>query len=170
MSISNQLQMDAESLEALTAQICCASLGIVPKDIILPLGLVTIPGHVRTLATEILFDPNYDPLHVATWKCIASLPVDIRRDIISNLLVIGGPAMLPGVIDRFFQEMKAICDPNLQHLIPYLHIIETPFPPNRHASIGAALFQAAGFQSSFTVDIEEFKKSKKVPDWTNYQN
>ncbi|SNX83717.1 related to ACT1 - Actin [Melanopsichium pennsylvanicum] len=73
-------------------------------------GVIVIPGWVRERAAELLFEASDDEddasLIDMTVETIAKLPIDLRRTMCENVLVSGGTAMLPGLINRFRTQLQ----------------------------------------------------------------
>ncbi|GMR48400.1 hypothetical protein PMAYCL1PPCAC_18595, partial [Pristionchus mayeri] len=81
-----------------------------PSEMILPMGteMLVVPGYVRELAAEILFDSNSEDepgLHEMIHNIIARCPLDLRKKLFSRLLIIGGLAHLPGLLPRLKAEI-----------------------------------------------------------------
>lgn len=66
----------------------------------------------REFACEVLFDDDIDGKSMATLLLDALLqaPIDLRRQLAENILVIGGTAMLPGFLHRLHAELLSLLD------------------------------------------------------------
>lgn len=128
-------------------------------------GTLTIPGWIRERATEYLFQGDIDEgsvaevildslLKVSDYLFMIILkflltslqiPRDLRKSMISSILVVGGTAMLPGFIPRLQTELVRALTPRdehsnrhqrvpyspyrcLQPLLPYIGILNNPSP------------------------------------------
>ncbi|GJJ08362.1 hypothetical protein Clacol_002576 [Clathrus columnatus] len=106
---------------------------------------LVIPGWVRERAAEYLFQGDIDESSVAevVLDSLLKIPRDLRKSMISSILVVGGTAMLPGFISRLNLEIvRALTsrDENnkrkkrlpynpyrcLQPLLPYVGILNSP--------------------------------------------
>ena len=73
-------------------------------------GSLIIPGWIRERAAEVLFEQ--DPIGEAhdiprlILGVLRNLPIDIRRPLISSILVVGGTASLPGFIPRISSTLR----------------------------------------------------------------
>lgn len=70
-------------------------------------------GHERFKVPEILFDPSIcgrelKGIHQATYDCVTSCDIDLRRDLLKNIVLSGGTTMFPGIADRLAAEVKAL--------------------------------------------------------------
>ncbi|CAG0886170.1 unnamed protein product [Cyprideis torosa] len=82
-----------------------------PPDVYYPLdGLTTlvIPGKVREFAGEALFECDEDgnTTNSSILRCILDSPIDARKDLLENILVIGGTAEMNGLKDRLMDELR----------------------------------------------------------------
>jgi actin len=62
---------------------------------------------------EVLFDPmmsgrELPGIHMATWTCVMKCEIDIRRDLLNNIVLSGGTTMFPGIAERLTSEIKAL--------------------------------------------------------------
>ncbi|KAF8372360.1 arp-11 [Pristionchus pacificus] len=81
-----------------------------PSEMILPMGteMLVVPGHVRELAAEVLFDSSSEDepgLHEMIHNIVARCPLDLRKKLFSRLLVVGGLAHMPGLLPRLKAEI-----------------------------------------------------------------
>ncbi|KAF8135091.1 actin family [Boletus edulis] len=71
-------------------------------------GALIVPGWIRERAAEVLFEGgDVDESSVAEvlLEAILKVPVDLRKTLVSSILVTGGTAMLPGFIPRLHTEL-----------------------------------------------------------------
>jgi actin-related protein len=67
----------------------------------------------RFKVPELLFNPMLNhqekpSMHDATYKCIQSCDIDLRRDLYRNIVLSGGNTMFPGMAERLTNEIKAL--------------------------------------------------------------
>ena len=80
---------------------------------------LVIPGHVRELALDVMFVGGRDSsVHGLLVDALCGAPLDLRRQLIDNIVLIGGTCMLAGFKQRLLDEFKlAIRDtPQLANL------------------------------------------------------
>ncbi|KAF8688862.1 actin, partial [Rhizoctonia solani] len=85
-------------------------------------GVVIIPGWVRERAAEALFtggDVDERSVAETVLDCLRKVPVDLRKELISSLLVVGGTSMLPGFVSRLHAELKSLLSTSIAN-------VETP--------------------------------------------
>ncbi|TIA87449.1 hypothetical protein E3P99_03175 [Wallemia hederae] len=75
-------------------------------------GVVFIPGWVRQRAVEVMFDSRGDvdepSIPECVVKCMQKLPIDIRRELAANCLVVGGTASMVGFRTRLKNEIREL--------------------------------------------------------------
>ncbi|KAG0357826.1 hypothetical protein BGZ54_000174 [Gamsiella multidivaricata] len=71
-------------------------------------GIMAIPGWIRERASECLFtgDEDAQSLTDVILEAVAKAPSDLRRPLVSSMLLIGGTAQLPNLQSRLLQEIK----------------------------------------------------------------
>ncbi|KAF8525930.1 actin family [Hysterangium stoloniferum] len=111
-------------------------------------GTLIIPGWIRERASEYLFEGDVDESSVAQviLDSLLKTPRDLRKGLISSILVVGGTAMLPGFIPRLHSELVRALTPRedqsrapgrrpynpylaLQPLLKHISILNNPSPP-----------------------------------------
>jgi actin-related protein 10 len=157
------------------------SLKVNPPGIGAPTGRGTliIPGWVRERAAEVLFEGgDVDESSVAEviLDCLmrvghsilfglqfrfvtgSQVPLDLRKTLISSILIVGGTAMLPGLIPRLRKELARALDRptngGLRRYDPYaplkslassIAIVNDPAPPPSASSAAANAGKAPAF-------------------------
>ncbi|WWD04122.1 hypothetical protein V865_002188 [Kwoniella europaea PYCC6329] len=85
-----------------------STLGLGPSTII-------VPGWIRERVAELLLEDDRgsedESIPRMILNCIMKLPIDLRKSLISSLLIVGGTASLPGFIPRLRISL-------LHHLLP----------------------------------------------------
>lgn len=78
---------------------------------------VIVLGNERFRAPEAIFQPSMlgvesRGLAEATYDCILKSDVDIRKDLFGNIVLVGGPSLIPGLCERLNKEVGAITESN----------------------------------------------------------
>ena len=118
-----------EFLEDVRCRMCavrCVGETRTPPDAHLPVPsepslLLSVPGELRHRVAECLFstcpeETDQFPLHLLPERtlpqeiaeCILRLPIDLRVPIAANIVLAGGPTMLPGFKKRFMEELNLV--------------------------------------------------------------
>ncbi|XP_024222025.1 actin-related protein 10 [Bombus impatiens] len=132
---------------------------------------INIPGEVREKAFEVLWERDNDNLSIPTMilDAIVQSPIDIRRTLAENILLIGGTTMAKGFASRLKSELLTLVKSNLysEKLKIRTFMFHTaPSKPNYTAWLGGAIYG--------TVDLplrcltkENYLKLDRVPDWVS---
>ncbi|CAF3362224.1 unnamed protein product [Rotaria socialis] len=133
-------------------------------------AMIHIPGIVREFACEALFEQNIDGRSIATLvlDSLLEAPIDFRRQLADNILVIGGTAMMPGFLHRFNAELAHLA--NLPAYINRSVIKQFRFhsPPahlNYAAWLGGSMFGALDKLESQSIQREKYVENGILPDW-----
>ncbi|XP_071834197.1 actin-related protein 10-like [Apostichopus japonicus] len=129
-----------------------------------------ISGKVREVACEVLFEQDREEKSVSTTilDSIIQCPVDVRKAMAENLVLIGGTVMLPGFAHRLIGELKELLErPYYKErlAISSFKIHSPPCEANYTAWLGGALFGAMEILSYRSLSRDAYKQSGKVPDW-----
>lgn len=108
-------------------------------------GILAIPGWIRERACECLFngDEDAESLTDVILDAVAKAPSDLRRPLISSLLLIGGTAQLPNLQNRLLQEIKRSLQMNkrwkhLSGLAESVRFLDDLTPADEAAAAAAA--------------------------------
>lgn len=132
---------------------------------------VTILGEIREKAYEVLWERDNDNLSIPTMilDAIVKCPIDIRRVLAENILLIGGTAMAKGFASRLKAELLSLLKSDLyaeKLKIKTFKFHSAPSKPNYTAWLGGAIYGIADFPSR-CLTKETYLKLNRVPDWTN---
>ncbi|KAJ2859826.1 hypothetical protein GGH94_005881 [Coemansia aciculifera] len=135
-------------------------------------GLLVFPSWIRERAAEPLFcgDPAADHQSIpdAIVQCVGRVPVDTRRALIANVLVIGGVADLPGFRHRLLHDIVARLrrDSRWAALAADAALADDSqaFAPSDRSWTGASLAVAAKI-GTVEISRDDFDGCT-LPDWT----
>ena len=76
-------------------------------------SVITVSGKTRITTAELLFQPMLNgkeckSIHNLTWASVAASDVDVRRELLKNIIMSGGTPMYPGISDRLKSELAAL--------------------------------------------------------------
>ncbi|KOC62313.1 Actin-related protein 10 [Habropoda laboriosa] len=133
---------------------------------------ITIPGELREKAFEVLFERDNDNLSIPTMilDAILQCPIDVRRIMAQNILLIGGTVMTKGFASRLKSELLTLVKSNLysEKLKIQTFMFHTaPSKPSYTAWLGGAIFGTADLRSR-VLTKENYLKSNRVPDWVSF--
>lgn len=74
---------------------------------------ITVKGTVRMQVPELLFKPELNgksckSVQALAWDSISKSDVDVRRDLLKNIIMSGGTTMYEGIADRLKTELTAL--------------------------------------------------------------
>jgi len=136
--------------------------------------VLQVDGETREAVCEVLFEQDNERTSVATMilDSLLSCPIDTRKELASNLIIVGGTSMIIGFKSRLFQEMKFLLQqsPYKDRLLikpEDLKLHAGPSKANFACWTGASLFGATDAISSRSFTRESYFKEKSIPDWSN---
>lgn len=93
-------------------------------------------------------------------------PVDIRSEVLSSVLLVGGGSMIPGMHQRLKWEVQALATESLSCLSQFNYILPD-FAGNIVSWVGASLYSSLHVpNNSFKVERQSFFDNGKVQDWS----
>lgn len=144
-----------------------------PPDVIYPLDggkSMIIPGSLREWAPEILFESDADGRSIPSLivDSLLKCPLDCRKELAANVIIVGGTAMLPGFKHALLTEVKMLLnDPQYSSKLPLkeIKIHNPPAKENYVAWLGAAAFGATEAVPSRSITKDQYHAMKYIPDW-----
>ncbi|KAJ8390840.1 hypothetical protein AAFF_G00099720 [Aldrovandia affinis] len=145
-----------------------------PPDVDYPLDgekIVHIKGSIRDSVMELLFEQDNEEKSVATLvlDALVKCPIDTRKALSENLLVVGGTAMLPGFTHRLLAEIRHLVEtPRYRQVLApkAFRLHSPPAKPNCTAWLGGAIFGALqDILGGRSVSRDFYNKTGRIPDW-----
>jgi len=86
---------------------------VAEKTYELPDGSIMTTGAKRFSCAEVLFQASligkeYEGIHVLTWSSIQKCDIDIRKDLLFNIVFSGGSTLFPHIDERLEKEMTQL--------------------------------------------------------------
>ncbi|XP_067636778.1 actin-related protein 10 [Eurosta solidaginis] len=148
---------------------------VAPPSIEYPINgeeIVTIPGRLRETAFEIMFEESNDrdSLPHLIFRSILNCPVDVRRSLIENIFVVGGSAIIMGLLARLKSEMQFLAEKDEEYKVKLCGDIKFKFHKtigreNFTAWLGGSLCGGTDLIQSHSLTKEAYVKTDRVPDW-----
>ncbi|KAJ3580725.1 hypothetical protein NHX12_034217, partial [Muraenolepis orangiensis] len=145
-----------------------------PPDVDYPLDgekILHIKGSIRDSVMEILFEQDNEEKSVASLilDTLVKCPIDTRKVLSENLVVIGGTAMLPGFQHRLLAEIRHLVEkPKYCDLLATksFRLHAPPAKPNCTAWLGGAIFgQLQDILGSRSVSRDHYNQTGRISDW-----
>uniref|UniRef100_A0A3B3Y297 Actin related protein 10 n=1 Tax=Poecilia mexicana TaxID=48701 RepID=A0A3B3Y297_9TELE len=145
-----------------------------PPDVDYPLDgekILHVQGSIRDSVMEVLFEQDNEEKSVATLilDTLVKCPIDTRKVLSENLVVIGGTAMLPGFLHRLLAEIRLLVEkPKYSNVLASknFRIHSPPAKPNCTAWLGGAIFGALqDILGSRSVSRDHYNQTGRIPDW-----
>uniref|UniRef100_A0A2K6NX25 Actin related protein 10 n=1 Tax=Rhinopithecus roxellana TaxID=61622 RepID=A0A2K6NX25_RHIRO len=150
-----------------------------PPNVDYPLDgekILHVLGSIRDSVVEILFEQDNEEKSVATLilDSLIQCPIDTRKQLAENLVVVGGTSMLPGFLHRLLAEIRYLVEkPKYKKVLgtKTFRIHTPPAKANCVAWLGGAIFGALqDILGSRSVSKEYYNQTGRIPDWCSLNN
>lgn len=136
--------------------------------------MIKIPGLLREQAFEVLFPEDNDHLGLPNIiiDAILKCPIDTRKELSENILLIGGTASVLGIKQRLRDELMKLIKSDFYKEKLYISEVKfhnPPSKPNFTAWLGGSIYSATDLISN-SITRENYLKNPLLPDWINYDN
>lgn len=147
-----------------------------PPDVEYPLDgdkIITIPGTLREYAAEALFELDGDMKSIATLllDSIVKAPMDSRKVLAQNIVVMGGSSMLPGFKHRLSEELKHLVKDPFYARKMNMSVFKFHSPPSKEnytAWLGASIYGATDAVTTHCITKDQFlANNRHIPDWSD---
>eukprot|EP00117_Sycon_ciliatum_P044979 scpid56590/ scgid32376/ Actin-related protein 10 len=133
---------------------------------------IIIDGHVRSCAADVMFVDDTDGMCLprSILSAIAKAPIDCRKLLAENLVIVGGASEMPGFRHRLLAELKAwLGKPEFSQLsIKQFKMHQNLVPANTMCWVGASIYSATGVLKERSLSKDTYaEKGGKLPDWTS---
>lgn len=145
-----------------------------PPDVEYPLDgqkILHVKGSIRDSVAEMLFEQDNEEKSIATLllDTLVKCPIDTRKVLSENLVIIGGTSMLPGFLHRLLSEIRSLVEkPKYRDALATksFRIHSPPAKPNCTAWLGGAIFGALqDILGSRSVSRDYYNQTGRIPDW-----
>lgn len=135
--------------------------------------VIKIPGLLREIAFEVLFPEDNDRLGLPyiILDAILKCPLDTRKELAENILLIGGTASALGITARLKAELTKLISSNYYKdrlFIQEVKFHTAPSKPNFTAWLGGSIYSSTDLITN-SITRENYLKTSKIPDWTTYE-
>ncbi|KAH7940984.1 hypothetical protein HPB49_008656 [Dermacentor silvarum] len=147
-----------------------------PPEVKYPLDgdkIITIPGTLREYAAEALFELDGDMKSIATLllDSILKAPMDSRKVLAQNIVVMGGSSMMPGFKHRLSQELKSLVKDPAYSRKMNMNTFKFHSPPSKEnytAWLGASIYGSTDAVNVHCITKDQFiTNNRHIPDWSD---
>ncbi|EDO40166.1 predicted protein, partial [Nematostella vectensis] len=133
--------------------------------------ILRIEGQIREQTFDILFDGDEEEKSLATALLDSLLlcPIDTRKTLAENIVLIGGTAMTPGFKHRLMQEIYLLLQSPKYKDKLFIKTVKMHQPPvnaNITAWLGGAIFGSLEVLADRSTTRERYQQHPKLPDWS----
>ncbi|XP_034254968.1 actin-related protein 10 [Thrips palmi] len=134
--------------------------------------ILNISGDIRENSFNVLFQQDADQISVSTMilDAIIKCPIDMRKPLAENILLIGGTSMAIGMGARIKEELEFLsASPQYSERLK-IRSFQFHSPPakgNYTAWLGGAIYGATDFVTIKSLSKEAYLRERKVPDWVS---
>ena len=140
-----------------------------------PIGcdlILHVTGKLRAHAFDVLFEGNEEDKSIATivLDSILKCPIDCRRELAQNIVLIGGSVMSPGFDSRMLSELKFLLKSDFYKDKLFLKEIafrKSPVPANYCAWQGATIFGALEILADHSISRDRYEVDPTISDWSS---
>lgn len=134
--------------------------------------ILRIEGQIREQTFDILFDGDEEEKSLATCllDSLVKCPIDTRKPLAENIVLIGGTVMTPGFKHRLMQEIYcSLQSPRYKEnlFMKTIKMHQTPISANCTSWLGGAIFGALEVLADRSVTKERYAQEQKIPDWAS---
>jgi actin len=120
-------------------------------------SVITVKGSVRMQVPELIFKPDLNgkscsSIQQLAWNSVAGSDVDVRRDLLKNVIMSGGTTMYEGIADRLKSELTSLAPPGSE-----IRIVASP---DRKYAVwkGASTLASLSTFASSWISKEEYEE------------
>lgn len=135
--------------------------------------VIKVSGLLREIAFEVLFPEDNDHLGLPyiILDAILKCPVDTRKALAENILLIGGTASALGITARLKAELMKLINSDYYKdrlFIQDIKFHSAPSKPNFTAWLGGSIYSSTDLITN-SITRESYLKTSKIPDWITYE-
>jgi actin-related protein 10 len=131
---------------------------------------ILVPSFVRSQCAQILYDSEHSIANLVL-DSVLKCPIDLRNELLQNVLLIGGGVLIPGFKSNLIEELVKCTEKdgkyaNLKRLLCKIGFTDNAFIPNITAWVGASLATSSKLGLK-EIGREDYLATGYVPDWTD---
>lgn len=133
-------------------------------------SVLNVSGRIREHSGEVLFEQDNEETSIATLllDALVQCPIDTRTALASNVVVMGGTAMLPGFMHRLQMELTQLLQRPVyaeQLGVKQFRYHRPPSKENYTAWLGGAMIGAVETLAMKSLSRDAYLQKGRLPDW-----
>lgn len=176
--LAQQKLMNKEEEESTTDDGIQCVIRRPPPSVRYPFGgnqFLQIPGSLRESVCEVLFE-MYGEEHTLATLIIDSIlkcPMDCRRRLAQNIVLIGGTSMIPGLKHRLYKEIEYLTTKSQRYkpvnFSNEFQFHQLPCKENYASWLGASIWATSDLLTMRSITAEQFARNNEtISDWSNF--
>lgn len=138
------------------------------------LEVIKVPGLLREVAYEVFFPEDNDRLGLPyiILDAILTCPLDTRKELAENILLIGGTASAVGIVARLKAELLKLLQSDYYKNRLFINEVKfhtAPAKPNFTAWLGGSIYSSTELIAN-SITREAYLKTSKIPDWITFDS
>lgn len=134
--------------------------------------VIQVSGALRETAFQALFPEDNDRLGLPyiILDAIVACPVDMRRQLIENIVLVGGTSMVQGLKARLKEEILVLLKSEWYKEKLFLDTVKfhtVPAKENFAAWLGGSIYGGTDLLQTRSLTRDAYSKLSRVPDWSN---
>ena len=134
-----------------------------------------LKGYVREMALDIIFVDKMDSSQTIQNLILDTLvkcPIDLKKQLAENVIVMGGTCMLEGFKSRLVSEINFLLSEKIYSDKLVFSKLGYHVPPcleNYTAWLGGAIFGNLDILDTYSIQLSKYKDMVSLPDWFTIQ-
>ena len=162
-----------DMLEDMLIKCCLIQEGDVPSvdyTLLHTNTTVSVDGPSRSAPRHILFQAT-GSVASCVLDAVLKCPIDSRKMLLQNIVVVGGTSMIPGFRVQLHSEMRMLIQQEkqyamLQPLLDQINLVTLHFKPNMIVWCGASVYSTFDVVKNHCITRQEFEaRNGHLPDW-----
>lgn len=134
--------------------------------------IIQVPGALRETAFQVMFPEDNDRMGLPyiILDAVLACPMDVRRQLLENIVLIGGSAMVQGLKSRLRDEILDLVKSDWYKdklFIDCVKFHSLPAKENFAAWLGGSIYGGTDFLNTKSLTRDVYAKLGRVPDWSN---
>ncbi|XP_046849297.1 actin-related protein 10-like [Xenia sp. Carnegie-2017] len=137
--------------------------------------ILRVEGQIREQTFDVLFEVDEEEKSIATLMldAVINSPIDTRKELAENIVVIGGTSMAPGFTHRLLQELHSQLQSSKYQNRLHIKTFKFHNPPVKANCVvwfGGSIFGSLEVLADRSVQRLDYIKKPSLPDWSSFSS